>query len=217
MSIPLATLVSRLETDVPARNSVPAGEQYERMVRDAVTDYSRRNPLTKLTTLSIVSGIATYDLPEGFIKIILLESLTSPDGVIVTGTGLIPVSATYNERHYIVAGQITFDPTPTYTVERDLWYAAAHVLDSSDTYDDMGEDVVGLVLLKAAAGCLQLQANSAAQEAWQYAIGDERVNKEKLAATLAAQAQEMERRYRSGIEAMIGPVGMRANYNWLGR
>jgi hypothetical protein len=216
MATALATLVSRLESDVPARGGVPSASQYDHCARDAVADYGRRNSLRKLTTLAIVSGTASYTLPDDFLKVIVLESLTSPDGVIISGEGLIPVSATYRERYYIVGSTITFDPTPAYTVSRDLWYAAAYVLDATDVYADMTDEVAGAVMLKAQALALQLQANKAAQEAWQYAIGDEKVSKEKLAEALARQATEAERRYLATVQAQIGPVGMRADYDWLG-
>jgi hypothetical protein len=217
MSIALSALVSRLQADVPARNGVPSSAQYGQAVKDAVADYTSRRPLRKLTTLSIVSGTATYDLPDDFQKVIRLESLLSQDGVIHSCDGLIPVSATYEENYYIVAGQITFDPTPQYTVSRDLWYAAKHTLDGSDEYPDMSEDDAGVLLLKAQARCLALQANKAAQEAWQYAIGDERVNKEKLAESLRNQAKALEQEYKEAVKTSVGPIGMRASYNSVGQ
>ena len=82
MSIALSALVSRLQSDVPARNDLPSSAQYEQAIKDAVSDYSGRRPLRKLTTLSIVSGTSTYDLPDDFLKVIRLESLLSQDGVI---------------------------------------------------------------------------------------------------------------------------------------
>jgi hypothetical protein len=217
MSVSLLELVNRLDDDVPARNSVPSSAQYEQAVKDAVAHYSSRRPLRKLATLSIVSGTATYDLPDDFLKVIRLESLLSQDSVIHSADGLVPVSATYEENYYIAGEQITFDPTPQYTVSRDLWYAAKHALDSNDAYPDMTEDDAGVLLLKAQARCLTLQANKAAQEAWQYAIGDERVNKEKLAEALRAQAKAVEQEYRDAVQSSVGPIGKRASYNSAGQ
>lgn len=217
MSIALNDLVYRAQSDVPVRNGIPSNAQYEQAVKDAVADYSSRRPLRKLATLSIVSGTATYDLPSDFLKVITLEALFSQDDVLHTADGLVPVSATYEERYYIVAGQITFDPTPQYTVSRDLWYAAKHVLNVSDAYPDMVDEDTGVLMLKAQARCLAIQANAAAQEAWQYAIGDERVNKEKLAEALRSQAKALEQEYQAAVKTSVGPIGMRASYNSAGQ
>jgi hypothetical protein len=216
MSVSLADLVARLEEDVPARNSVPTDRQYQRCVKDAAADYSRRRSLRKLTTLSVVRGTAEYELPDDFLKVLLLESLSSPDGVLVSAAGLIPLDATYKERFYVVGTTLTLDPTPTYTLDRDLWYAAGYVLDADSVYQDMGEAEAGVVLLKAAALALTRQANKAAQEAWQYAVGDERVNKERLAEALRKQAEASEAQYLRETAAETGPVGMRARYDALG-
>jgi hypothetical protein len=205
-----------LEDDVPARNSVPSNSQYQRAVKTAVEDYSRRRSLTKLTVLSIVNGTASYDLPDDFLGVIELATLTSQDGVLVSGAGLIPVNATFEERYYITGLTITFDPTPTYTLDRDLWYKAGYALGADSAYTDMTEAVAGVVLLKAASLALGWQANAAAQEAWQYAIGDERVSKERLAAALEARALKMRDEYEEGVEAETGAVGMRAKYDSRG-
>ena len=218
MAVSLATLRTRLESDVPARGGIPGDEQYERAVRDAVADYGRRNPLRKLTTLSIVSGTATYDLPDDFLRVITLESLTSPDGVIISAEGLIPVSATYSERYYITGTQITFDPTPTFTVSRDLWYAATYVLDDSYEYADMTEADAGIVLLKARALAKRMQADGVtAGDIIEYQVGDARVKRADLGKSLSSAAVTLEQEYLAAVAAAIGPVGMRADYNRLGR
>jgi hypothetical protein len=213
MAVSLATLKGRLEGAVPARNSIPSSSQYEQAVRDAVADYSQRVPLQKLATLNIVSGTATYTLPADFLKVIRLETLASADGVLFTADGLVPTGSSWRERYYIVGNQITFDPTPQYTMARDLWYAAAYVLDAEEIYQDLTGAAAAIIMLKAQALALGLQANKAAQEAWQYAIGDERVNKEKLSAALEAQAKAMEARYTAAIAStVVGPAGTRADY-----
>ena len=107
--------------------------------------------------------------------------------------------------------------TTQYAVSRDLWYAARHVLDGGNEYPDMADEDAGVLMLKAQARCLAFQANVAAQESWQYAIGDERVNKEKLAEALRKQAAALEAEYRSAVGTSVGPVGMRSSYNSLGQ
>jgi hypothetical protein len=218
MAISLEALVTRLQNAVPAEDGVPGDEQYEQAVEDAVADYSNRNPLRRLATLSIRSGVATYDLPADFLKIITLQSLTSQDGVIVTGAGLIPVSNTYRERYYVTGRrQITFSPTPQYTVDRNLWYAAAHALDDGDEYPDMTDGDAAIVMLKARSLALDLQANSAAGEGWMYQVGDEKVDKRGKVENTRQAARDLEAQYLEAVQAAIGAVGMRADYDLLGR
>jgi len=213
MTASLESLVTRLQADVPARSGAPDSSQYEQAVRDAVSDFNRRAPMEKVAMLSIVSGTAAYSLPADFVRVISLQSLTEPGGVIVSGSGLIPTSATFRERYTIAGLTITFYPTPSYALARELWYAAGHVLDGDDAYPDMTSDVAGQVMLKAQAIALMLQANKAAQEAWSYQIGDERVSKEKLAAELRAQAQAAEQRYLQKVAGGgVGTIGLRADY-----
>jgi hypothetical protein len=218
MAVSLEALVTRLKGDVAARDGVPSDAQYEQAVEDAVADYSRRNPLRRAFTLSIVGGTATYDLPDDFLKVITLESLTSSDGVIVSPSGLIPVSATYRERYYVAGAQITFSPTPQYTAGRDLWYAAAHVLDDGDNeYPDMADGDAAIVMLKARSLALDLQANSMAGDGWMYQVGDEKVDKRGKVENTRQAARDLETQYLQAIEAAIGAVGMRADYDLLGR
>ena len=209
MSVALTYLVTRLQADVPARNNVPSGDQYIQAVKDAVDDYSNRNPRRKRTTLAMVSGTDTYDLPADFVRAITLNPMLATEGVLVTDNGLIPVSASYEEEYTIAGGQITFYPTPGYTTSRYLWYAAGHVLDDADNYPEMTRDEARVIHLKAQSIALQMQANKTAQEAWQYAIGDERVSKEKLADSLGKQASQMQQDYLAAVEEQVGPVGMR--------
>lgn len=217
MSVALSDLVTRLQDDVPARNSIPSADQYERAVKDAVADFSRRSGRIKITSLSIVSGTASYALPADFVKLVGLEAIAGPGGIINSPSGLIPVSATFEERWTVADSQITFYPTPSYTLARDLEYQAGWILDTGDQYQEMGDLEAGIILKLAAAHALTFQANKAAQEAWQYQIGDERVSKERLAEALRAQAKESRdayevelKTYSSGMGG--GPVGMRATY-----
>lgn len=208
-----SSLVSRLQSAVAARNGVPSEAQYSQAVKDAVSDYSRRNPLRRVGTLSIVPGQAAYDLPADFCKMIRLLSLTSPQGIINTPSGLIPVDANWSEKWTVTGRKITFYPTPTYSLARDFEYAATYLLGSSagqEAYTDMTEEVEALVLMKAQAITMMLQASAAAREAWSYQIGDERVSKEKLSSELRAQANEIEAQYIVAVSMQIGPLGGRA-------
>jgi len=201
---------------VAARDGVPSAAQYERAVRDAVADYGRRNAMQGITTLSIVSGTASYDLPSDFVKVIRLESVTNVDGVIISDEGLVPVSATYEERWMVQGLTMTFWPTPTYTLSRDLWYVARHVLDTDAEYPNMTEEDAGVLMLKAQVLALTLQANAVAGNAWKYAIGDESVDKTGQVKALREQAGFLEGEYQKAVKAAVGAVGVRARYDWQG-
>ncbi|MCL4295679.1 MAG: hypothetical protein KJ077_08125 [Anaerolineae bacterium] len=208
----LSALRLKLMELVSARAQTPNFRQYTLAIMDAVADYSERKPLEKTATLAIVSGTASYDLPADFLRLVSLESATATDGVLISDAGLIPVSDTFRESYTIAGGRITFIPTPQYTATKRLWYGAAYLLDGDEIYADLGREGERLVMLKAQAIALQIQANRAAQEAWQYAIGDERVNKEKLAEALAKRAKEMSDEYEAVIEKQAGQVGLRSYY-----
>jgi len=207
---------------VPAWNSSPTDDQYTQAVKDAVMDFNRRAPMQKVVTLSMVSGTATYALPDDYVKVIRVASLANPSGVILTDH-IIPVNAsTWRERHMIAGKNITFYPMPQYTLARDVWYAAGHILDDSAAYPDMTDDTAYILLHKAQAICLRLQANKAATQAWSYSIGDESVNKAALADSLRKQAEALEGEgdgagkpgYLALVRQFVGRVqGARATYD----
>lgn len=173
----LSELVSRLEDDVPAEDGVPSDLQYEQAVKDAVRDFSERCGLEQIGSLSIVSSTATYSLPDDYLKMIMLESFASPDGVLQSAAGLIPVSANWTERHTIRNGQITFYPTPVYTMTRAFRYKAAWILtEAVDEYDNaeyetLGEREARIVLLKARSIAMNKVSNAQAGSAIKYSFG----------------------------------------------
>jgi hypothetical protein len=217
MGIALADLKTRLESAVPARDSVPSSTQYEQCVKDAVADYGRRRPMQRRTTLSIINGTATYDLPSDFHRIVKLESLTHQDGVINSSEGLIPVSSSFTENYTIAGRTVTFWPTPTYSLTRDLWYLAIHVLDASSEYTYLTDEDASVLILLAQAKALRLQANAVAGDAWKYEFGDERVDKTNQVKALRDQAAFLEREYGEAVAAAIGGRGIRATYDATGR
>lgn len=216
MSVSLASLLSRVQAAVPARDDVPSREQYEQCVKDAVEDYGARRPMQKTTDVSVVSGTDSYDLPSDFVKLIKFESVLGQAGVLNTSAGLIPVSSTFKERVMVQGGSLVISPEPTYSATRRLWYGAAHVLNSSDVYPNMSEADARIVLQHAEWGALMIQANHAAQEAWQYQLEGERVSKEKLAGELRKQATAKMAAYVNALASM-GSWGIQADYDWLGR
>lgn len=205
MAIKLAELMERLTSAVPDRNGVPGIEQYQNALFDAVEALNRRAPRTKITALSITSGQASYNLPADFIMLISLDSLLSPDGIFITDGGLVSIPAGgWIEKYTIANGTITFYPTPGYSSTRSLTYAAGHIRDEDDQFAEMGRAEAGAILLHAQAACLTLQANAAAQKAWQYQLGDERVSMERLATELREQARELERQFGVATERLSG-------------
>jgi hypothetical protein len=131
--------------------------------------------------------------------------------VLNTADGLIPMSSTFKERVMVQGSSLVISPTPTYSATRRLWYAAKHVLDGGEAYPAMTDTDARVVLLKAQALALGLQANVVAGSGWRYRIGDEEVDKSRLGGGLRDQAQAKEAEYRAALEAM-GGWGLRADY-----
>jgi hypothetical protein len=194
MSIGLDVLVSDLKADVPALDGVPTDEQYPRLVKDAVDEFSVRVGRVKKYTLSLVEGTATYDLPADFVRLVSMQ----PTRTLYLTAGELPADDNWE----ISDGQITFyheegnDDTPvTYSAEREIKYHAAWVLDGSDIYQDLTDREARIALLYAAMSALKAQADHEARKAWTYQVGDERVSKEKIAESLAARAEDRYKQY----------------------
>lgn len=177
----LASLLSQLQSEVPAVSSVPTTAQYTQAIKDAAAEFSRRCGLTKFAELSIVSGTAAYSLAADFMKLVMLESLAGADGVIISDAGIIPISSDWEETYQIVNKVITFKPTPTYTLTRDYRYKAAWILtggSGSETYADMGDDEAQIVMLKAKQLAKEKIANALASSGTQrYSFGAVSVDK----------------------------------------
>lgn len=165
----LAALVALLQSEVPAVDGVPTAAQYEQAVKDAVMEFSQQCGLTKISTLSIVSGTATYSLPADFLRLISLDALVGLDGVIVSSK-LIPISKDFEEEYTIANKQVTFYPTPAYSMTRYFKYKAGWVATGAD-YTTMGEDEARIVILKAKAIAFGKQANAQAGTSLKYSFG----------------------------------------------
>jgi hypothetical protein len=173
--------------------------------------------MQKITPINVVSGTASYALPADFRKMISLTKLRAnkPGNVLITDSGLMPLSTTVQERVMVQGAQIVIYPTPAYTMTRDLRYAAGYVLSGAagaEVYADLTDDDVSSIRLKAQVEALMLQATAATREAWSYSIGDERVSKEKLASEIRAQAEAREAEYLAAVAQRNGPTGSRASY-----
>lgn len=214
MSIALADMVTDLQEDVPALNGVPSSSKYARIVQEAVDDLNRRAPERKITTLTIVANTASYALPTDFMKLISLALPLNANGLLVTDV-LIPLSRTRSRENYYVRGRIiTFTPTPTGSMERDVWYAAGHVLDESDEYPDMTSEDARLALMLACANALKAIADSLAAagsgKIKRYRIGDEEVERSDQKKELSDEAESWRAQYLDAVKARVGVTGARS-------
>ena len=202
----LSEIVTKVMEIVPAVDDVPTAGQYQQSVRDAALDFSRRCGLTKFGELSIVSGTATYSLPDDFMKLIMLESLSNPDGLIISDGGLIPVSANWEERYVIVNKQITFKPTPAYSLTRDYQYKSAWIFDSGTDPNllDAGDEEINIIVLEATALCFQKQANASAGAMTQYSLGAVSVKLGDSSANQSGDAETNEKKYLAACEHYNG-------------
>jgi hypothetical protein len=199
----LEQIVARLQEEVAAVDDVPSTAQFQQAVKDAVLDFSRRCGLEKFGELTIVSGTATYVLPDDFMKLIMLESLENPDGIIISDRGLIPVSANWEERYVIVNKQITFKPTPAYSLTRDYRYKSAWIF-VSDELQDAGEDEIQIILLKAASICFQKQSNASAGAMKKYSLGAVSVELDSTSASNVSDAEARQKEYEAACEKYNG-------------
>lgn len=182
MTILLTDLVTRLSADVPAQSGVPSAGQYSQAVKDAVADLSRRASVTRVATLAIVAGTASYALPADFQALIRLAAIgvAYPSGVgswelgdggfgggtLVTPQGLVPFLGSYREQITISGDTLTIYPTPTVSADRQLVYAAGDALNDAGTaYDTLTADRASIALLLAKASCLERIASSPSGQA----------------------------------------------------
>jgi len=209
MSIALSDLIEQLQEDVPAVDSVPSEAQYERAVKDAVRDFSRRAGQEKLAEIEVVSGSATYDLPTDFLSVIAWQGIWSPDNILNTPQGLIPVPEGWRERINIRNGQLTILPTPTYSMTRELRYKAGWALtedDYGDFYDDMGEEEAAIVLLKARALAQTKKDNAASTGGYKYQVGSVSVDTTSQASAAGSSVESLESEYLERVKIYVGNV-----------
>jgi hypothetical protein len=192
----LADLVTQLQSEVPAVNSVPTSTQYEQAIKDAILEFSR-----------IVANTAAYALPTDFLKLIWLESLTGADGVILSDAGIIPVSSRWEEDDYTIVNKvITFYPTPTYTLTREIKYKAAWVGTGSPLdYTTLGEDEAQIILLKAKSICLGKQVN-AANAGVKYSLGAVSVDKGSGVESKSSKAEKLDDEFKEACDRYNGAI-----------
>lgn len=216
MPLTVPTLAGELSAEIPAYDGVPT--DYEKIVKHALNDYGQRRPLTKEATISVVSGTAAYTLPNGFLDVISLTGIDPKNPAFIDNSGyIIPTGGRFDETWRIAGGQITFYPTPQYTLDRTLVYKSGYYVDG-DNITDLTDQDWSIALFFAQSLVLLGQANKAARNAFQYAAGAERISKEKQAAEMRAQSKQLKNEYTSAISKAAGGVaGMRSSYSTLER
>jgi hypothetical protein len=212
----LAALTARLQADVPPQGGTPTTAQYERAVRDALADVSRRAPMRKVATIAVTAGVATYPLPADFVRAIQLPGGPCAGGVVIGADGMLyPAGAGEAETWAVAGTTVTVRPAPRYAMPRDLVYAAGYVADEAGAYPDLSEDLASIALLKAQARVWELIAAAAPSAAGgavkKYTQGQltiERVSAEQLATSHRATAARLLGEYAAALETHIGAVGM---------
>jgi hypothetical protein len=208
MTKTLTDLVAELQEDVPAVSSVPSDAQYERAVKDAVREFSRRCGVVKNGTLAVVSGTAAYALPADFLDLIEIDDPFDPEHqVMVTATGIIPFSslAPFEEDFSIQNGTITFFPVPTYTMTRYYEYKAAWVLDVNNAYP-LTEDEARIVMLKAKQLVFDKLANASAGAGFKYTVGNMSVDKSGMADGYSKRLYELQGEFLQACDNYNGAV-----------
>jgi hypothetical protein len=210
----LTELATELEGLVPATGGTPATAAYARAVRDAVGDFGYRVPRVLIGTLSVVAGTAAYNLPAGFIRLIDLAGTGT--AVFRDAGGYLVPGGMGDERHTISGGQITFHPTPAYTLARTLRYAAGYPYDAAtDTFVGLAADGERIALMKAQATALRALAGaSAASAGLSYRIGDVSVQRTVTQAH-GQLAAELDAAYLDACRSLTGFIGRRASTTGL--
>lgn len=208
----LTALTAQLAASVPAKAGVPTTAQYEQAIKDAAADLGRRCPRRLVGVLSVVPGTATYALPAGFRKMIRLDRLTGGTVRRDASGMLVPFSMSFTEDTVIDNGQITFFPTPQYTLDRQFIYMAGFPYDGgSDAFLGLPDDYEGALMLKAQAVLLRQMGNGSAG-GFAYQIGDVRVDKKDAGSSYSTQAATAEDAYLAAVAAINGKVGVRGDY-----
>lgn len=207
--IMLDTLIAQLQADVPAENGTPSEAQYERAVKDAVADFGRRAGRIKRATLNIVAGTATYPLAADFVRMVNLVGLYGECGILNTPQGIIPLGTGEIYEEYLVYGQeITFCPTPVYTMAREYRYKAGWALtveSGGDYYDDLTEDEAAIALILARANATRHKAD-ALGGGISYRQGDVAVDTTGQAHQLHRMIDNLMASYLAAVDAYVGTV-----------
>lgn len=208
MTQALADLIMILQEDVPAVSGVPSDAQYERAIKDAVREFSRRCGLVEQGSIDVVSGTASYTLPDDFLDLIEIDSPYDPEqGVVVTATGIIPFGGLnpFEEEITIKNLTLTITPTPGYTMTRYMEYKSAWVLDVDGNYP-LTEDEARIVLIKAKQLCFDKLSNASAGAGFKYSVGNMSVDKSGMADGYSKRLYELHGEFSLACQEYNGAV-----------
>lgn len=208
MTKALADLISELQEDVPAVDGLPSDAQYERAIKDAISEFSRRCGVKKNGTIDIVAGTANYVLPDDFMSLIEIDDPYDPEHqVVITATGIIPFSelSPFEEELTIRNGILTIFPTPGYSMTRYLEYKAGWILDANNEYD-LTEDEARIVMLKAKSICFEKLANAGIATGFRYTVGNMTVDKSGVSDGYSKRQTELDNGFITACDRYNGAV-----------
>jgi hypothetical protein len=203
----LSDLILELQEDVPAVSGVPSDAQYERAIKDAVREFSRRCGVVKNGSIAVVSGTAAYALPADFLSMVEIEDPYDPESnTAVTATGLIAFGALnpFEEDYTIQNGTITFSPIPAYSMTRYFEYKAAWILET-DSYA-LTEEEAQIVMLKAKQIAFDKLVNASAGAGFRYTVGNMTVDKSGVADSYSKRLYELQGEFLQACESYNGAV-----------
>ena len=226
MTNKLVNLIQQLQLNVPPSSGNPADAQYSSAVIEAVADFGRRCPSTRVVTINVQANVSDYDLPNDFVRVSQFPSLrqlavgTATGAVILTGSGVVPISNTYNERYSIRNKKLTIIPTPLYSIARPLFYAGGFPLEGAapnQAFTELSDDDAAIAMHKAADLILMQIANGVARQNWSYSLAGESVTKSSLSQAIRDQAKAEREQYEQAIATRAngggGTLTVQADYN----
>ena len=219
MSILLEDLISTLRYEISDLDSTPANQTFvdaglETIIDEAAKEYSKKRPMSKLHTFSIISGTGTYDLPSDFLfelYVPLADRWKYEDRLQNTPQGLVPLSASWQApTEFLIQGdQIEFSPEPTSNFDLEIKCAARHLLTSPgdiDTYVTLPAKDQELVILKAHAICMRRLATDSAK-LFKYTKGDVTIDKSVRAKQYADRSRDLNEEWDNRMETAVGVRG----------
>lgn len=206
MAVSLGALTIRLQSLAPAQDGAPSESGYVQCVKDAVLQLAQDAPRRVTAELSVLSGTAQYLMPADFLFLIGWPALNAGGGVMIDARGIIPLpDGGWRERVAVSDGVLTIYPPPVYTMPRTYRYAGAHVLTGApgaEVYATLNENSARVALLYACYLVFTQQAQAKAGQAWRYQIGDEMVDKSKVADVGMAVANAALQSYKLALGAV---------------
>ena len=212
MSMPLAELIARLIDAVPPIDGVPSVAQYRQAVIDSVADLGRRASMTRLALLPVVAGVAQYPAPADCLALIQLSAIGAPFGVDsgggtwVTSAGLIPFTGSYHETVSLLGDAIVISPTPQFTADRTLAYAAADIL-TGESFLTLSSERAGIALLLAQAIALGIRSTAPAAQAVKVTSDGDTIDTTPQATLLRALAQTLRSDYLAAVASLNAHSG----------